>query len=98
MLAIGLKRGVALVEIVTADRVLAERREILECLRTPGDDCYTLKVAAASMPHLEELVNVCDRVLIVYGGRVVRELRDDGLTLERVLASILGSDSSVEVA
>jgi Lrp/AsnC family leucine-responsive transcriptional regulator len=38
-------------------RVLAERREILECLRTTGDDCYTLKVAAASMPHLEELVN-----------------------------------------
>ncbi|WP_427893193.1 Lrp/AsnC family transcriptional regulator [Kribbella sp. GL6] len=38
-------------------RLLAERGEILECLRTTGDDCYTLKVAAASMPHLEELVN-----------------------------------------
>ena len=38
-------------------RLLAERREILECLRTTGDDCYTLKVAAASMPHLEQLVN-----------------------------------------
>jgi Lrp/AsnC family leucine-responsive transcriptional regulator len=38
-------------------RLLAERHEILECLRTTGDDCYTLKVAAASMPHLEELVN-----------------------------------------
>ena len=38
-------------------RLLTERREILECLRTTGDDCYTLKVAAASMPHLEELVN-----------------------------------------
>ncbi|MEU4295032.1 Lrp/AsnC family transcriptional regulator [Kribbella sp. NPDC026596] len=38
-------------------RLLADRREILECLRTTGDDCYTLKVAAASMPHLEELVN-----------------------------------------
>ncbi|GAA0575786.1 Lrp/AsnC family transcriptional regulator [Kribbella sandramycini] len=38
-------------------RLLAERSEILECLRTTGDDCYTLKVAAASMPHLEELVN-----------------------------------------
>ena len=38
-------------------RLLAERREILECLRTTGDDCYTLKVAAASMPHLEDLVN-----------------------------------------
>ncbi|MFD7155185.1 Lrp/AsnC family transcriptional regulator [Kribbella sp. NPDC059898] len=38
-------------------RLLTERGEILECLRTTGDDCYTLKVAAASMPHLEELVN-----------------------------------------
>jgi len=38
-------------------QLLKERAEILECLRTTGDDCYTLKVAAASMPHLEELVN-----------------------------------------
>jgi Lrp/AsnC family leucine-responsive transcriptional regulator len=38
-------------------RLLAERSEILECLRTTGDDCYTLKVAAASMAHLEQLVN-----------------------------------------
>ncbi len=38
-------------------RLLAERVEILECLRTTGDDCYTLKVAATSMAHLEELVN-----------------------------------------
>jgi Lrp/AsnC family transcriptional regulator, leucine-responsive regulatory protein len=37
-------------------RLLAERREILECLRTTGDDCYTLKVAATSMEHLEALV------------------------------------------
>ena len=38
-------------------KLLAERTEILECLRTTGDDCYTLKVAAGSMAHLEELVN-----------------------------------------
>lgn len=38
-------------------RLLAERLEILECLRTTGDDCYMLKVAATSMGHLEELVN-----------------------------------------
>jgi Lrp/AsnC family leucine-responsive transcriptional regulator len=38
-------------------RRLAERREILECLRTTGDDCYTLKVAATSMEHLETLVD-----------------------------------------
>ncbi|TDO44402.1 Lrp/AsnC family leucine-responsive transcriptional regulator [Kribbella sp. VKM Ac-2527] len=38
-------------------RLLRERPEFLECLRTTGDDCYTLKIAAASMPHLEQLVN-----------------------------------------
>lgn len=38
-------------------RLLAERGEFLECLRTTGDDCYTLKIAATSMPHLEQLVN-----------------------------------------
>ena len=38
-------------------KLLAERHEILECLRTTGDDCYTLKVAAGSMTHLEQLVN-----------------------------------------
>ncbi|MFD2026608.1 Lrp/AsnC family transcriptional regulator [Promicromonospora aerolata] len=37
--------------------LLAERQEILECLRTTGDDCYTLKVAAASMEHLESLMD-----------------------------------------
>jgi Lrp/AsnC family leucine-responsive transcriptional regulator len=38
-------------------QLLAERREILECLRTTGDDCYTLKVAATSMEHLEKIVD-----------------------------------------
>jgi Lrp/AsnC family leucine-responsive transcriptional regulator len=38
-------------------RLLEERVEILECLRTTGDDCYLLKVAADSMPHLEQLMN-----------------------------------------
>jgi Lrp/AsnC family transcriptional regulator, leucine-responsive regulatory protein len=38
-------------------RLLAERREILECLRTTGDDCYTLKVVATSMGHLEAVMD-----------------------------------------
>ncbi|MEV0645589.1 Lrp/AsnC family transcriptional regulator [Phytomonospora sp. NPDC050363] len=37
-------------------RLLAERTEILECLRTTGEDCYVLKVSATSMPHLEDLM------------------------------------------
>jgi Lrp/AsnC family transcriptional regulator, leucine-responsive regulatory protein len=42
-------------------RLLEERFEILECLRITGDDCYTLKVAATSMPHLEQVVNELSR-------------------------------------
>jgi Lrp/AsnC family leucine-responsive transcriptional regulator len=38
-------------------KLLGERFEILECLRITGDDCYTLKIAAASMGHLEHLVD-----------------------------------------
>jgi Lrp/AsnC family leucine-responsive transcriptional regulator len=38
-------------------RLLEERAEILECLRVTGEDCYTLKVAARSMTHLEEIVD-----------------------------------------
>ncbi|ADJ49449.1 Lrp/AsnC family transcriptional regulator [Amycolatopsis mediterranei S699] len=37
--------------------LLGERSEILECLRTTGDDCYTLKIAAASMAHLEHTMD-----------------------------------------
>ncbi|WP_033439224.1 Lrp/AsnC family transcriptional regulator [Saccharothrix sp. NRRL B-16314] len=38
-------------------RLLAERPEFLECLRTTGEDCYTIKIAATSMQHLELVVN-----------------------------------------
>lgn len=38
-------------------RLLHSRGHILEGLRTTGDDCYVLKVAATSMPQLEEFVN-----------------------------------------
>ncbi|MBK1783109.1 Lrp/AsnC family transcriptional regulator [Prauserella cavernicola] len=38
-------------------RLLERRTEILECLRTTGDDCYTLKVAASSMSHLEQIAD-----------------------------------------
>ncbi|MFF3251765.1 Lrp/AsnC family transcriptional regulator [Actinacidiphila glaucinigra] len=38
-------------------RLLGERPEILECLGTTGEECYVLKVAAASMVHLEEVMD-----------------------------------------
>ncbi|MGV9268294.1 Lrp/AsnC family transcriptional regulator [Kitasatospora sp. NPDC003701] len=38
-------------------RLLGERPEILECVRTTGDDCYVLRVATTSPGHLEEIVD-----------------------------------------
>lgn len=38
-------------------QLIQQREHVLECLRTTGEDCYTLKVAATSMPQLEEYVN-----------------------------------------
>lgn len=67
-------------------RLLEERPEILECLRTTGDDCYVMKVAATSMAHLEEIVDelaefgstttnlVLSRTLPLRGPGVPREL------------------------
>ncbi|MBW8481884.1 Lrp/AsnC family transcriptional regulator [Actinomadura parmotrematis] len=37
--------------------LLRDREEILECLRTTGEDCYVLKVAAPSLAHLERTVD-----------------------------------------
>ena len=37
--------------------LLGDRTEILECLRITGEDCYTLKIAATSMVHLEQVVD-----------------------------------------
>lgn len=38
-------------------RLLQERGYVLEGLRTTGDDCYVLKIAATSMAQLEVSVN-----------------------------------------
>ncbi|MEU1537966.1 Lrp/AsnC family transcriptional regulator [Actinacidiphila glaucinigra] len=38
-------------------RLLGERPEILECLGATGEECHVLKVAAASMVHLEEVMD-----------------------------------------
>lgn len=38
-------------------RLVRGSAEVLECLRTTGEDCYVLKVAATSMGHLEQVVN-----------------------------------------
>lgn len=40
--------------------------------------------------EVEELVNVCDRVLVMYQGRIIRELHGESLTSDAVVAASLG--------
>jgi Lrp/AsnC family leucine-responsive transcriptional regulator len=61
-------------------RLLAERGEILECLRVTGDDCYVLKVAATSMPHLEQVVDA----LAQFGGTTTNVVYSPTLPLRGV--------------
>lgn len=38
-------------------QLLHDRPQVLECLRTTGEDCYQLRIAVASMGELERLVD-----------------------------------------
>jgi ribose transport system ATP-binding protein len=40
--------------------------------------------------EIAELVNLCDRVLVMYGGRVVRELSNSAISEERIMRAALG--------
>ena len=62
--------------------LVARRTEILEAHHVTGDDCFVLKVAARSMPHLEEVVGAISGLggvstSIVYSttftGRVIQD-------------------------
>jgi len=62
--------------------LVAKRTEILEAHHVTGDDCFVLKVAARSMPHLEEVVGAISGLggvstSIVYSttftGRVIQD-------------------------
>src|SRR5215813_12647963 len=48
--------------------LVAKRTEILEAHHVTGDDCFVLKVAARSMPHLEEVVGAISGLGGVRGG------------------------------
>jgi ribose transport system ATP-binding protein len=43
--------------------------------------------------EIAELVNLCDRVLVMYGGRIVTEFRDDAIDEKQIMSAALGGDS-----
>ena len=46
----------------------------------------------------DELIGLCDRVLVFYGGRVVRELAGDGITEEAIIAGALDIGAADQAA
>jgi ribose transport system ATP-binding protein len=43
---------------------------------------------------LSELVGLCDRVLVLYEGRIFRELTGDAITEENIVSAALGLQST----
>jgi ribose transport system ATP-binding protein len=48
--------------------------------------------------EITELVNLCDRVLVMYGGRIVEELEGDTIEEERIMRAALGGPHPVKTS
>ena len=48
--------------------------------------------------EIPELVNICDRVLVMYRGRMVKELIGDEITEQAIMGYALGSEEGAERA
>jgi ribose transport system ATP-binding protein len=62
------------------------REEIFEVIRDAARQGTAVICASADY---DELAALCDRLLVMSGGRVVAELGSDGLDKERITAQVL---------
>jgi ribose transport system ATP-binding protein len=46
--------------------------------------------------EIPELVNLCDRVLVMYGGRIMRELAGDAIAEETIIRAALGETAAAD--
>ena len=46
--------------------------------------------------EIPELVNVCDRVLVMYRGRIVKELVGDAITEQAIMGYALGAERDAD--
>ncbi len=65
---------------------IGTKQEIYRLLRELADGGTTVLLYTTDY---DELIGLCDRVLIFYGGRVVRELAGDAITEEAIIAGAL---------
>ncbi|MGC4897582.1 sugar ABC transporter ATP-binding protein [Micromonospora sp. DT31] len=63
------------------------KAEIYRLLRRLADDGMGILLASSELP---ELLGVCDRVVVLRGGRAVADLPADGCTGEDILAAAMG--------
>ncbi len=91
----GLQPSVAILDEPTRGVDVGAKDEIYELIETLAQAGMAILVISSEM---EELVRLCDRILSVYEGRIVAELRGEAITPERVGRSYLshaGLDAAV---
>ncbi len=71
------------------------KQEIYQLLRRLADEGAAILFYSTDY---DELIGCCDRVLVLYDGRVVRELEGEGLTEHALIASALNVDGRKEAA
>jgi ribose transport system ATP-binding protein len=67
------------------------KQEIYRLLRKLADDGACILFYSTDY---EELIGCCDRVAVMYGGRIVRELEGEAITEHNIVASALNIDST----
>jgi ribose transport system ATP-binding protein len=89
-----LRPAVLLLDEPTQGVDVGAQSEIHTLLRSTADDGGAV-VVASSDTH--ELVELCDRVLVIQNGRVHRELRGDSLEEHTLVEAILDSRADTKV-
>lgn len=74
---------------------IGARQQIFEMLRGAADD--GMSVICASSDN-EQLAHICDRVLVIGRGQIVRELRGDDITKERIAEQVYNSVTLTEAS
>jgi ABC-type sugar transport system ATPase subunit len=90
----GLSPAVAILDEPTRGVDVGAKDEIYELIESLAQAGMAILVISSEM---EELVRLCDRILSVYEGRIVAELRGDAITPDRVGRSYL-SHAGLDVA
>jgi len=69
------------------------KQEIYRLLRALADEGATILLYSTDY---DELIGCCDRVMILYGGRIVRVLEGDAISETNIVASAFNLATAVE--